>query len=153
MKKTVLIFIGIIYVVSIVIINFFGMRVSVYNQKIDVDRIVCLNTTDVNKNIIVSQNNRGQTVITIVYDKPANKDTLQGTMLQLDVRAYPDNATNKKLAYSVSNSKNIEFFTDENGDQTGLILFYGPTLFVDVQIRATDNSNVSLMLKIKAIET
>lgn len=151
MKKSVLIFIGIIYIVSIVIINFFGMKVSVYNQKIDVERIECLNKPMADKNILVSQNNTGKTLITIVYDKPANKNTMEGTMLQLNVRAYPDNATNKKLTYSVSNSENIELFTDENGDQTGLILFYGPTKFIDVVIRTTDNSNISLTLKVKAI--
>ena len=51
MKKSVMIIIGIIYVASIVVINFFGMKVFVYNKTIDVEQIVCLNKTDEEKRI------------------------------------------------------------------------------------------------------
>lgn len=154
MKKSVLIVIAIIYVVSIVAINFFGMKVSVYNQKINVTEILCLNKTNEDKNITVNEytsiEGEKRKSITIVFDKAANKNTMQGTMLQLETRVFPDNATKKELSYTASDNENIEFFTDESGKQTGLILFYGPTRYFDVVIRATDNSNVSLTVKVKA---
>ena len=154
MKKSVMIIIGIIYVASIVAINFFGMKIFVYNKTIDVEHIVCLNKTDKEKGIVVSTfesyNGETGTAITIKFDQPANKNLMTGTMLQLDLRVLPDNATKKELSFTSTDSENVEFFTDETGQQTGLILFYNPTSVFEVLIRSTDNSNVTLRLKIWA---
>ena len=155
MKKSVMIIIGIIYVASIVVINFFGMKVFVYNKTIDVEQIVCLNKTDEEKGIVVSTfesyNGETGTAITIKFDKPANKNLMTGTMLQLDLRVLPDNATKKELSFtSTASDEEVEFFTDESGKQTGLILFYEPTSIFEVFVKSTDNSNVTLRLKIWA---
>ena len=155
MKKSVMIIIGIIYVASIVVINFFGMKVFVYNKTIDVEQIVCLNKTDEEKGIVVSTfesyNGETGTAITIKFDKPANKNLMTGTMLQLDLRVLPDNATKKELSFtSTASDEEVEFFTDESGKQTGLMLFYEPTSIFEVFVKSTDNSNVTLRLKIWA---
>lgn len=155
MKKSVMIIIGIIYVASIVVINFFGMKVFVYNKTIDVEQIVCLNKTDEEKGIVVSTfesyNGETGTAITIKFDKPANKNLMTGTMLQLDLRVLPDNATKKELSFtSTASDEEVEFFTDESGKQTGLILFYESTSIFEVFVKSTDNSNVTLRLKIWA---
>lgn len=155
MKKSVMIIIGIIYVASIVVINFFGMKVFVYNKTIDVEQIVCLNKTDEEKGIVVSTfesyNGETGTAITIKFDKPANKNLMTGTMLQLDLRVLPDNATKKELSFtSTASDEEVEFFTDESGKQTGLILFYNSTSIFEVFVKSTDNSNVTLRLKILA---
>ncbi len=155
MKKSVMIIIGIIYVASIVVINFFGMKVFVYNKTIDVEQIVCLNKTDKEKGIVVSTfesyNGETGTAITIKFDKPANKNLMTGTMLQLDLRVLPDNATKKELSFtSTASDEEVEFFTDESGKQTGLILFYNSTSIFEVFVKSTDNSNVTLRLKIWA---
>ena len=155
MKKSVMIIIGIIYVASIVVINFFGMKVFVYNKTIDVEQIVCLNKTDEEKGIVVSSfesyNGETGTAITIKFDKPANKNLMTGTMLQLDLRVLPDNATKKELSFtSTASDEEVEFFTDESGKQTGLILFYNSTSIFEVFVKSTDNSNVTLRLKIWA---
>lgn len=155
MKKSVMIIIGIIYVASIVVINFFGMKVFVYNKTIDVEQIVCLNKTDEEKGILVSTfesyNGETGTAITIKFDKPANKNLMTGTMLQLDLRVLPDNATKKELSFtSTASDEEVEFFTDESGKQTGLILFYNSTSIFEVFVKSTDNSNVTLRLKIWA---
>ena len=155
MKKSVMIIIGIIYVASIVVINFFGMKVFVYNKTIDVEQIVCLNKTDEEKGIVVSTfesyNGETGTAITIKFDKPANKNLMTGTMLQLDLRVLPDNATKKELSFtSTASEEEVEFFTDESGKQTGLILFYESTSIFEVFVKSTDNSNVTLRLKIWA---
>lgn len=155
MKKSVLIIIGIIYVASIVVINFFGMKVFVYNKNIDVEQIVCLNKSDPEKGITVSTyrliDGKETMLITINFDSPANKNLMTGTMLQLDLRVLPDNATKKQLSFTSSDSENVEFFKDENGQQTGLILFYNRASIFDVLVRSTDNSNITLQLKIKAV--
>lgn len=155
MKKSVMIIIGIIYVASIVVINFFGMKVFVYNKTIDVEQIVCLNKTDEEKGIVVSTfesyNGETGTAITIKFDKPANKNLMTGTMLQLDLRVLPDNATKKELSFtSTASDEEVEFITDESGKQTGLILFYNSTSIFEVFVKSTDNSNVTLRLKIWA---
>ena len=155
MKKSVMIIIGIIYVASIVVINFFGMKVFVYNKTIDVEQIVCLNKKDEEKGIVVSKfesyNGETGTAITIKFDKPANKNLMTGTMLQLDLRVLPDNATKKELSFtSTASDEKVEFFTDESGKQTGLILFYNSTSIFEVFVKSTDNSNVTIRLKIWA---
>ena len=42
MKKSVAILIGIIYIASIFIINLFGLKMSVYNEKHSVAKIECV---------------------------------------------------------------------------------------------------------------
>lgn len=155
MKKSVLIIIGIIYVASIVAINFFGMKVFVYNKNVDVEQIICLNKSDTEKGIVVSSyetyDGKKGVAITITFDRPANKNLMTGTMLQLDLRVLPDNATKKQLSFTSTDTENVEFFKDEKGQQTGLILFYNRTSIFDVLVRSTDNSNVILRLKVKAV--
>ena len=155
MKKSVLIIIGIIYVASIVAINFFGMKVFVYNKNVDVEQIVCLNKSDTEKGIVVStyesHDGKKGVAITIAFDRPANKNLMTGPMLQLDLRVLPDNATKKQLSFTSTDTENVEFFKDEKGQQTGLILFYNRTSIFDVLVRSTDNSNVILRLKVKAV--
>ena len=98
-----------------------------------------------------SYNGETGTAITIKFDKPANKNLMTGTMLQLDLRVLPDNATKKELSFtSTASDEEVEFFTDESGKQTGLILFYEPTSIFEVFVKSTDNSNVTLRLKIWA---
>ncbi|MGN0961664.1 MAG: hypothetical protein ACI4PF_05670 [Christensenellales bacterium] len=139
MKKSTLILIMIIYVASIVVINFFGLNVKVYDEVINVTGLECINETDEKANVVI--NDKGIKEIRIKFSEPANIDTKTGTMYQLKTRVYPDNADNKNLKYVYAEHKNVEFYKDGSGRETGLVLFYG-TARLEVKIMSTDGQNI-----------
>ncbi len=135
MKKSTLIIILIIYVASIAIINFFGMSVKLYDEVINVTAVECINKTDKNTEVI---DNGERKILKVQFTEPANATDLTGTMLQLQWRVLPDNATVKdvQFVYNTQNTR-VEFYEDEKGRKTGLMLFSGPTM-LDVRIMSTD---------------
>lgn len=135
MKKSTLIIILIIYVASIAIINFFGMSVKLYDEIINVTAVECINKTDKNTEVIESADKK---ILKVKFTEPANATDLTGTMLQLQWRVLPDNATVKdvQFVYNTQNTR-VEFYEDEKGRKTGLMLFSGPTM-LDVRIMSTD---------------
>ena len=135
MKKSTLIIILIIYVASIAIINFFGMSVKLYDEVINVTAVECINKTDKNTEVI---DNGERKILKVKFTEPANATDLTGTMLQLQWRVLPDNATVKdvRFVYNTQNTR-VEFYEDEKGRKTGLMLFSGPTM-LDVRIMSTD---------------
>lgn len=135
MKKSTLIIILIIYVASIAIINFFGMSVKLYDEVINVTAVECINKTDKNTEVIESTDKK---ILKVKFTEPANATDLTGTMLQLQWRVLPDNATVKdvQFVYNTQNTR-VEFYEDEKGRKTGLMLFSGPTM-LDVRIMSTD---------------
>lgn len=135
MKKSTLIIILIIYVASIAIINFFGMSVKLYDEVINVTAVECINKTDKNTEVIESADKK---ILKVKFTEPANATDLTGTMLQLQWRVLPDNATVKdvQFVYNTQNTR-VEFYEDEKGRKTGLMLFSGPTM-LDVRIMSTD---------------
>ena len=153
MKKSVVIIIAIIYIASIVSINFFGMKMSVYNEKIPVIRVECTNVSEPEKGIEVLEY-EGKKLISIEFSKPANPSAAteeeRGTMLQLFVRVYPDNAESTRVRYQPKLfTNNAEFYKGPNGEDTGLILFYGKAYF-EVDLFSTDGRNISTTIIIWA---
>lgn len=154
MKKSTLIVIAIIYIASIVIINFFGMKTSVYNEIIPVVKIECTNSNDKEKGITVEKIDDEHTEIKIKFVKACEKDannniTTLGTVLTLTHRVYPDNATSKSIKYIHDERRSFEFYKDEQGRETGLILFYSKASF-DVQIMSNDGRKVVTTISIWA---
>lgn len=139
MKKSTLILIIIIYIASIPIINLFGMNVKLYNEKVNVSHIECLNETD--ENCEVSESN-GKKILKVKFTEKADPVNLTGTMLQLTWRVAPDNATKKDVTFNIKGNKSrIEMFKDAEGNETGLILFSGKAM-VDIDIMSTDGTKV-----------
>ena len=137
MRKSTIIIIAIIYIASIVAISMFGLRAKIFKEVIPVTSVECVNTTD-EKTIVEEMN--GKTIINIKYDGPGDPVTLQGTMVQLYYRVLPDNASNKRVKYVYNDTlTRLQFVTDENGNQLGLILFSGIGIF-NIRIMATDGS-------------
>lgn len=129
--------IAIVYIASIVFISFFGMKLSVYNEFRQVDLIICRNQTD--ERSTVGQTTSGQTLITTKFTTPANKETITGTMIQLLWKVEPNNATNKDVEF-IYDKENlaVEFYKTEDGQETGLVLFYESTM-IEVTIKAKDD--------------
>lgn len=139
MRKSTIIFIVVIYIASITVISLFGMKMSVYNEFIPVSSILCLNETEDGVEVLYNNNN---TVLKTKFEQPYDKATQTGTMIQLYWRVEPDNATIKdvKFIYDKNNSR-VEFYKTEEGEYTGLVLFYKKTM-IDVKIMSTDGRRV-----------
>ena len=140
MKKTTLILIGIIYIASIIIVSVFGLKAVMYNIVIPV--------TKVEINVLTQQDNvymyerYGTKIIQVEYIGEGNVNTLEGTVLQLEVRAYPDNATNKEVKYMFDRDA-VPFVTMHTIDdrETGAIIISGIGSF-EMRVYSTDGTNI-----------
>lgn len=143
MKKSVVICIAIIFLASIVAINFFGMKTSVYNLVVPVESVECINITDRDRGITVTnKGDNGDKYIRLKFEQACVKDennniTTYGTMLTLIHKVYPENASEQKVKYIYSKRNSFEFMQDGNGIENGMILFYSKASF-DVQIMSID---------------
>ncbi len=155
MKKSVIICIAIVFIASVVIINFFGMKTSVYNEIIPVTHIECTNVTDENNGVKVGVDDQtGVKTLMIKFEsacvKADNGAILDGgTMLTILHKVYPENASNRDIRYVYSPRDSFEFYKDENGRETGLILFYSKASF-DVKIMSQDGRKVFTTISVWA---
>lgn len=143
MKKSTLIVIGIIYIASIVIISVFGLKAVVWDVVTPVTAIECLNETDDKSTVTI--NTDGKKLIKIKYEEPGKLENgiPTGTMLQLQWRVLPDNATNKEIRF-VYNTEltRVNFIKNDDGQELGLILFSGKVK-LDISITSTDGTRIT----------
>jgi len=139
MKKSTIICIIVIYIASITILSLFGMKMSVYNEFIPVNAIICLNE---NENGVEVINDFDSLILKTKFNEPYNKTTQTGTMIQLYWRVEPDNASVKNVKFVFDENNNrVEFYQTEDGEYTGLVLFYKKSM-IDVKIMSTDGRRV-----------
>lgn len=140
MKKTTLILIGIIYVASIIIVSIFGLKAVMYEVIVPVTRVE-IDIISQQDNVYMYERN-GARIIQVEYIGDGDIDTLEGTVLQLQVRAYPDNATNKEVKF-VFDRENNPFVTMHTIDdrETGAVVFSGIGAF-EMRVYSTDGTNV-----------
>ena len=138
MRKSTIVAVAIVYIASIVIISLFGMKSVVYNEVIPVSAIECLNKTEGKTQVKLDGDTK---VISIKFDKPGNAETLTGTMVQLNWRVLPDNASNKKVKFILSQSSRAQMIKDESGNDLGLIIFTGKVV-LNVRIMSTDGTRI-----------
>ena len=133
MRKSVLFLIGIIFIVSVVVVTFFGMKVTVDQFKVYINKVE-ITTYD-----------------RIIRDrkyKTVELDETEGyTSLFIEYNLGPDNATELDgIVFTISGNTYI----DENGEEqisaeispTGELVFYRAAR-VTVTIRTTDGSEIS----------
>ncbi len=105
MKKSVVILITLIYAASIVLVGYLGLKAKTYNDVFPVERIEILTEydefPDTGDKYIVFNHENG--------DDPT---------LQLECRALPDNATDKKIIYKLASDCNIATISED-----GLLTF------------------------------
>jgi len=140
MRKATLIIIGIVYVASIVIVSMFGLKAVVYDEVVPVLSIECVNETK--GDVEVLTNNSGRKTIRVQFTEPGDIETLTGTVLQLEHRVLPDDATNKEVKYVYSREQYPQVEFHKVGDrETGAIVFTAPAMFT-LRIYSTDGSNI-----------
>lgn len=129
MKKSVIILIGIIYVLGIVLVNAFGLKMAEFQTKVYVDSVSFVN------NDIYTQEVDGEEIKKVdIYLSERN-------IYQLEWEYTPDNATETDVIFTYDETKNIGTV-----DENGLITFYKKGVLV-VYIRTVDGTSKSDSIK------
>lgn len=141
MNKITLILIAIVFVGSIAIVNLFGMEIAVYNKEVPVTSIICINESDENLKVV---DKPGQSkILWVDFTEPFNKETNEGTYIQIKYRMLPDNATDKGVTFVCDHTDSrYEFDKHSNGEYNGLVFFYKPATISNVKIMSTDGRRV-----------
>lgn len=142
MKKSTFIIICIVYIASIALINFFGMKIAVYSKLIDVESVQCINQTDDKMTV---EEISGVKTIKVKFTTPFDINNNQGTGVQLICKVLPDNATNKTLDYIYTeNPSRYEFYKNPDTDmRTGFVMIYKAPAIINVKIISTDGTQKS----------
>lgn len=136
MKKSVIIIIGVIYIASIVLIGFFGMKITAYDEILYVTKIECLN-----QNATTSSDG----TLTLMFNYDSSKSP-EENVLQIEWKVYPEDASNKRVAFVYDVDSKVGS-VDKYGrvflKKKGLLLVY---------IQSTDGSAVGKTLQIISVE-
>ena len=128
MKKSVVILIAIIYIASIAVVSFFGLKYKVFEEEIFVEEIRILNDglkeNDLwGKYVVIFQNENGE------------------WRYQIQYRVFPDDATNKKVKFAYDHDSKATVTDD------GVVTFSEPDI-VFIEIVPLDGSDVSTKITV-----
>ena len=133
MKKSVVILIALIYIVSIALVSFFGLQFKTFNPIVYTTSVEILNDDG-----DVKTNSAGEKYVVIRPDDEGNRQ------YQILYRVHPDNATNNEVTFA---------YDDQNGtvsiDENGVVTFQKKGV-VTVHLIAKDGSGASAKLTIYA---
>lgn len=152
MKKSVIIAILLIYIGSIFAVNFFGLKMKIFEGTEYVTQIECTGVElerEKNNNVIQKETDGlKKYYFQYVGGTFTQEDTSNTNVLKINYRAYPDNATNSK----------IELIYDESA-MSGAVIVKEDTLEVvflkrcgmNLTLKSIDGSNVQTTIYIEAI--
>ncbi len=136
MKKSVILIIVGIYLLSIFVVGYFGMKVAVYDEKIYVEDIEIYDVQVDGKSVEIKEHD-GKMYATVPYT--------ENLVVWIFVRTSPDNATDRSY----------KFFTEDNSsahiDSVGRLYFTRPTA-ITVTVKAGDRNKISKSIIIFAKE-
>lgn len=133
MKKSVIILIGIIYIMAIAIVSFFGLQMETFDETIYVEKVEFTNES-------IQTTKSGLKYIVVEYDGTDENPTV----VQLEWKVTPDNAS----------TKSVRFVYDEDttvGEVTnfGTVIFYKKgTITVTIK---TNDGRAEEVIKVSAL--
>ncbi len=122
MKKSVVILIALIFIASVVLVSFLGLKDKVFNPIVYVESIELLEEN-------LKYNDQGKPYVVIRPDENGVRQ------YQIKYRVHPDNATDSSVTFAYDN-QNTSVTVDENG----VVTFAKGGTSVTVQIIANDGS-------------
>ena len=154
MKKSVIIAIIVVYLGSIVLVNFFGLKVKNFEGTKYVESISCavVHRGDVGKNVTVKDDATSGEKWYIFDFVPGaySADDLESNpnVVQLDYHVYPENADNRKvkLLYDEASAESICVINETNMT----IVFLAPE-GITIEVVAADGSNVKKVMQVAAM--
>ena len=130
MKKSVIVLIGVIYVLAVFAVSFFGLKTQVYNEKVYISNIEIMNEG-------VKVTTVGENYVIIDYDEESPYFIIQR-------KIYPEDATTKVVEYVYDTTNPFA-----SVDSTGVVTFTSAGA-ITVYVTAKDGSGVVTTLKIIA---
>ena len=139
MKKSVIISIIAVYLLSIFVVGYFGMNIAVYDVNVYVTDIEILKVTVDGEDCEIKTNNEGNKSVSVNYT--------EGLVVFIHVKVNPDDATVNNVIFSIEENNPIATIDEEKGYLT----FHKPGP-VTVTIRATDQNKIvtSIIIRAKA---
>ena len=131
MKKSVVILIAIIYIASIALVSFFGLKFKVFEEIIPVESVEILNEG-------LKENEMWGKYVTITPDENGEWN------YQILYRVYPDNATNNKVDFNYDEQNKVATV-----DEFGVVHFTSPGM-IKVTLIPLDGSDTSATITIIA---
>ena len=145
MKKSSIIAVGIIYLVSIIIVGFLGVRLKVYDPTIYVEKIVWDYSEFENNNNykieIPTEEEKRQGVDYDAKLRYSQFGKIQNLVINIKCHVEPLNATTPKLEYYLNTNDNSKVKLEELEDNTANIIFNGKTS-VYLNIKSTDGKDI-----------
>ena len=123
MKKSVIVLIGVIYIMAIAIVSFFGLKVDTFNETIYVTKVECTND-----DVKIASDGSKYVVIPFVDDVD------NPTTYQIEWRVHPDDATTKFVSFVYNKEK-----THVTVNEFGTVIFHKKGA-ITVQITSTDGT-------------
>ncbi len=130
MKKSVLIVIGIIFIFSVLIVNFFGLNQDTFEETIYVTSI------EIDNENAKKVRDNDETIILISFEFDELDQT--NNIIQIDYHVYPENATNQDVRFIYDTEQSYA-----SVDSFGRVIFYESGETLTLSVVATDNSSVS----------
>ena len=131
MKKSVVILIGIIYVASIALVSFFGLKFKVFDEIIPVESIELLNEG-------LKENETWGNYVVISPDESGE------WRYQIKWRVHPDNASDNSVSFSYDKQNDAATV-----NELGLVTFTKPGI-CEVTLIPKDGSDTSVKITIIA---
>ncbi len=146
MKKSVILLILVVYIASMCIVGFFGIKLRVYDEVVKVEKIECVTKSD---SIIKTEGNKD---LEFLYNDGieyyAGYFYTEGLSVTLAFSVSPDNATNKNIEFIANTSS--QYTLKDNGDNSVTITFNQKASIILI-VRAEDSNNAQTKLRIDAV--
>ena len=166
MKKTIVIVILVVYIASIAVVNFFGLKIKEFDhveyvQEIKCDSITVLNETPVTVSPYIPEPDANGIAIPEFYF-----DFIPGTYTA-DAASIASNPNRVRLDYEVlphaADGSNVGFVFQDTFDKDGNLLvdfdeatqtfvFLAPIEMIEVTLKSTDGSNIKTTIRIMGVE-
>lgn len=142
MKKSVVVAIGIVYIIAIVVLGLFGQKLHVYDPIVYANSVVC--HSENYKEYPEDQKDNKNADGFILYSK-----FTKGMKVELKCQALPNDATNRDLIYIYDAQKyNEDIVTfKKNSDYTASFTFHQAATFT-VIVKSADSKGARLRIKI-----
>lgn len=153
MKKSVILLIFIIYIASIAVVGFYGIKIKVYDEKVMVEDIICENLSefggsDCAKSDITYLRDlyEKDKVNYYAYKKYSDDYATAGFVIHVQFAVLPREATQKGIEYS--SEQTDRYTVTDNGDGSATITIYkkGSVVFY---VTAQDKAAASIVKKVR----
>ena len=155
MKKSSIIAVGLIFLIAVIVVGFFGGRLEVFEPTTYVEKIVW-NATEYKQNTLfrVTEYTQEEKVENnINYDAELRYATfgeVKDLRLNSKFTVKPENSTNDKLKYYL-NAQNVDVTLSVKDDNTVDVIFNEGTS-VDLVAQSTDGREITYTIKINIIK-